>query len=130
MSGGLENGQYMPTCQTVAEAEDYAKDFDDPLPGRVFKGAERLDKNMPGWYRKIDKTKLNMSLCFACVIGQLFLGDYTNGLVSLGIYGKSEEFGFDLDTDERRFTSGRDKKMKRLTALWVKQIDLRLAKDN
>lgn len=48
------------------------------LKSRVRCGAEWLDSVSPGWWKSIDFNTLNLEMCNACVLGQVF-GHYLNG---------------------------------------------------
>lgn len=50
---------------------------------RVQAGATFLDANVPGWWKKIDLEKLDISSPFDCIIGQLY-GRCYYGLEVLG----------------------------------------------
>lgn len=45
---------------------------------RVQNGSTLLDSTVPGWYNKIDLSKLRIQHCDRCVLGQLY-GEYTLG---------------------------------------------------
>lgn len=73
-------------------------------PQRVAKGAAWLDKEVPGWERKIDLSKLNLSDCTDCICGQamadMLEGYYCSGfdraLEMVGVYdmGWASDHGF------------------------------------
>ena len=42
------------------------------IKNRVIKGAKFLDTKMPGWYNKIDISRLNINNSCNCIIGQLY----------------------------------------------------------
>lgn len=73
----------------------------------VQRGAERLDRHDPDWWRSIKLKKLDLGSENNCVLGQLF-GSYWDGLKRLDISGTS--YGFDGIDDEA------------LTKLWKKEI--------
>lgn len=45
----------------------------------VARSVELLDKNFPGWRKKIDRSKFDISECDSCILSQLF-HDYERGL--------------------------------------------------
>ena len=45
------------------------------LQANVDRGARYMDKYMPGWHRRINVWRLDISSCTGCVLGQTF-GDY------------------------------------------------------
>ncbi len=48
----------------------------------VLRGAELLDRVVPGWVNKVDVVKLDLESCSTCILGQVF-GDFFIGWVSL-----------------------------------------------
>lgn len=68
----------------------------DDLLERIESGAALLDRQSPGWFRRIDLARLDMKSCTFCILGQLY-GSYGNGQRSLGIHylGGPAAFGFD-----------------------------------
>lgn len=46
------------------------------LQANVNRGAKWMDKNYPGWHKKIKMTKLDMSYGCNCVAGQCIPGGY------------------------------------------------------
>jgi hypothetical protein len=55
------------------------------LEPRVDKGIAFLDERMPGWRNKIDLEALSMYSGCDCIVGQLYNGEYCNGLQDLGM---------------------------------------------
>lgn len=66
---------------------------DTPIPDRVQRGVELLDRVRPGWERSIDLGSLDIAICTRCVLGQLF-GHYVDGKEALGIDGPGDRCGF------------------------------------
>lgn len=62
----------------------------------VNNGVKLLDSKIPGWRDRIELGYLDMSRGENCIVGQLFEGKYSHGLIELGIHNHSEEYGFDL----------------------------------
>jgi hypothetical protein len=59
----------------------------DDLTGRVGRGADRLDRYLPGWGYRIDPDRLDMgcSTGVPCLLCQLYGPfNYDNGIVDLG----------------------------------------------
>lgn len=52
------------------------------VPKSVKVAAKLLDKVMPGWYKKISLSRLNMSWYLDCILGQLY-GEYDKGIKKL-----------------------------------------------
>lgn len=51
----------------------------DTLFDRAERGAAKLDREVPGWYDRIDLKTLNLESCYMCVFGQLYPGHYNEG---------------------------------------------------
>jgi len=64
---------------------------------RVKRGVRLLDKKIPDWRSQLEATKLDMSSCYNCVLGQLY-GEYLRGLEVLNIERNyfAENLGFDI----------------------------------
>lgn len=63
---------------------------------RVAKGAELLDKKVPGWEEKIDLNELKLDDCWDCIIGQV-LGHYSKenlATIGLRLFESASEHGF------------------------------------
>lgn len=56
---------------------------------RVARGMALLDKERPGWRERIDVAKLDLSSCYACVLGQL-AGEYRTGANRLDIHEEDD----------------------------------------
>ena len=101
---------------------------------RVRSGATLLDMSVPGWASKIDRDTLNLQLCTACVLGQLY-SDYAKGCEALDL---SEDqviaFGFEHSMNwrglSRTETESRQDEVaaeyKALTACWLAEHAARL----
>ncbi len=99
------------------------------LEKMVNEGIKLLNKQRPGWFNDIDLDKLSLEECAHCVLGQLYDGNFCDGLKHLGIsnevnyyYGYDSgyfapRYGFDLDVDGRV-----NKEWDELNELWVKKI--------
>ena len=61
------------------------------LKQRVASGAKLLDGKVPGWHKKVKRTKLQMDSNAQCVLGQLGKGD---------AYAYAETLGLDLDAGD------------------------------
>lgn len=72
------------------------------LTDRYERGARLLDRRCPGWYERIDITKLDMKSGQYCVLGQLF-GSFMRGLRKLGIEDEVP-YGFNYYTEEPRWS--------------------------
>ncbi len=104
----------------------------EKIETRAMRGAEFLDRVMPGWYREVNLTKLRMQHCHDCVLGQL-VGDYAVRRRRLGddwiaaayrtIEGNGQwehELGFsitDLPTDNHDWDA--------LTSAWQREVRAR-----
>jgi hypothetical protein len=64
----------------------------------VRRGARLLDREAPGWERKIDLDTLDLEHTCNCVVGQVY-GDYDEGIEQLDGDAEShpERYGFDID---------------------------------
>lgn len=90
------------------------------IVARVRRGADLLDARKPGWADKVDVNTLDMQSCTMCVLGQVF-GDYTEGLVYLGVdgfslYGTSDRYlyGYSDNSSGDRWAF--------LTGLWQAEV--------
>lgn len=65
---------------------------------RVALGAALLDKEVPGWRKRINANTLSVRSLCNCPLGQLFQS-YANGChsISLVTWGDFAEHGFDID---------------------------------
>lgn len=52
----------------------------------VKRGVELLDRQIPGWEKRIDPKILNINSCAHCILGQLF-GWYRPDMVGLPVFG-------------------------------------------
>jgi len=70
---------------------------------RAKRGAELMDRIMPGWHSQIDLDELDMSSCYKCILGQVY-GNYPYGTLHVFM---DLEHGKDCDREEERngFTS-------------------------
>lgn len=80
---------------------------------RVKRGIAFLDKNRPGWRRKIKKTLLNMNDRGLCILGQLF-GDYEDGKTKMGLSL--------LRSIQRGFTDIDGYREEELTKVWLQEM--------
>jgi hypothetical protein len=89
---------------------------------RAGRGAQFLDRRIPGWTKKIRVRQLDISSCDACVLGQIYT-DYVRGLHTLRISSPKTEshLGFLHNIDRR--TSNRE-----LTRAWRTEITKRRKK--
>jgi hypothetical protein len=69
---------------------------------RVARGAALLDEREPGWWQRIDLSKLDIKSCEDCIAAQLGKGDYLDGLHAIGVtcYEDEDGCGFDGAGDE------------------------------
>ena len=101
----------------------------------VQDAANLMDQKHPGWYKKIDTTRLNMNDPDTCIVGQLTQGHFGIGMMAMGFTREQihtipshsfsgelrhqptgalvQAFGFDWLTHD----------------LWLHEIALRLALD-
>jgi len=66
----------------------------DAAAETATRGAQLLDKRVPGWAQRINLPALDMNSCNDCVLGQLY-GDYGVGVDELGLT-QPALIGFDL----------------------------------
>lgn len=81
----------------------------------VAAAARRLDRVAPHWYRRVDRTELDLSSLNRCVLGQVF-GDYGTGLALLYVGTH-----FDPPRSALAFTPFATR------ADWLAEVDRRLA---
>src|SRR5438046_1541940 len=65
------------------------------LEEAVLKGAKLLDKQRPGWWKKIKTDQLAMASGRTCILGQLY-GEFEQGTKRLQHWRQSIECGFML----------------------------------
>lgn len=110
----------------VDDGKTYDDIDEDKLAERVQEGALLLDRELPGWYTKVNPDTLQMSSCTKCVLGQLYGSDNTVGTgFDIGqefLFGEdaeftdqAEKFGFDAECGEYEQLRGR----------WKHEIGLR-----
>ena len=93
---------------------------------QVADGARFLDSNVPGWFRSIDLSRLNMSNPCYCVVGQLFRS-FEAGLEQLDVDatdGEDIALGFDRPDS---LDLGYPRDLAALTLIWKREIEARLA---
>lgn len=76
----------------------------------VMAGIRLLDERHPDWRDSIDWRILDMGATQHCIMGQLYQGDYAQGLYDLGITCGAWKYGF--ETYDHSYTQ--------LTRLWKK----------
>lgn len=82
----------------------------------IQRGARLLDEQKPGWENLLTLDSLNLAICRACVLGQLY-GTYGDGKDALGIiFGRS--YGF----------SANDEDYPKLTRMWRRFVARRITK--
>ena len=69
------------------------------VQGAAGRGAELLDRVMPGWHDKVNLDRLDMSGCSHCVLAQLAGQCYPHAVRSL--YDRLALVNMDLETFER-----------------------------
>lgn len=98
------------------------------LDRKVARGAKRLDRYHPGWWRKIDVAELEMADGEHCILGQCYVGGdgYLQGLSALEIpmnkrgIREDEQFGFDVRlTGDESYAELRDAWVRYLKARYV-----------
>jgi hypothetical protein len=105
------------------------------------RGAAFLDERHPGWAFEIDLTRLNMSTCSSCIVGQLFGGltnpggsarfqAYDTGLLSLGVNEDIDEhfeLGFSARRPCREFLEADEsgEEWEALKQAWIAEIEKR-----
>jgi hypothetical protein len=95
---------------------------------RVQAGAGLLDQHQPGWVDRIDLDRLNLRDCFACVLGQLFPGDYYATVHdTLGLnWAEAAAHGFNVDADGHLNEEAEEAEYEELAAAWRELIGARL----
>lgn len=92
--------------------------------GAVARGAALLDDHEPGWYRRIDRDRLDIGSTARCIIGQVFYAvtgiGYTAAVHNLGI-DRASEYGFDSQGGGG---------YQRLRTAWLDEVDHRLLMDS
>jgi len=78
------------------------------LPNSYDEAAAILDKDSPGWFERIDQSKLDMEVWHTCILGQVY-GDYCKGLQIL------------FNSKSSPYYANRASRLE-----WIKQIDKRL----
>lgn len=63
---------------------------------RVRAGMALLDKERPDWRDAINLDELDLQHCEKCILGQVF-SNFMAGCRILGITGKANSYGFDVD---------------------------------
>lgn len=61
----------MPTIEMPIVSPETDLRATDLIRGRVARGAQLLDDNIPGWRDSIDKRRLNLCDAHGCILGQL-----------------------------------------------------------
>jgi hypothetical protein len=64
---------------------------------KARKGARLLDRKRPGWFKKVAFTRLDMNVGSSCIVGQVWQGEFNDGLRELGFdpyMDTYEDFGF------------------------------------
>lgn len=64
----------------------------------VRRGVDLLDAEVPTWRDKIDPSRLHLTNCKECVLGQVF-GSYEAGLNALGLTWDAADYGFSLESE-------------------------------
>lgn len=93
------------------------------LRENVQRGVQLLDQKKPGWAKRIDLGKLEMSDFCGCIIGQIFI-NYCEGLIALELeYRDYEEidYGFELPQD----CLEREESWSLLDSIWKEEITKR-----
>lgn len=89
------------------------------LASRVRAGVALLDREEPGWFKRVDLARLNVGSCSMCVLGQLF-GAYASGVAELDLYFTVWDLGFDaIDWTDAEYDA--------LTRLWAYVVRTRQA---
>ncbi len=118
------------TIKKVIKVNDLTLKQQKASTACVNRGAKLLDKEYPGWEKKINLTKLDTSDYQCCVLGQLY-GDFELGLIRLDlldsfIEDKVSYYGFYpydfLSNDDYQFEI---KTIKYSNALWKSAIKTR-----
>lgn len=72
--------------------------YDEHEDDRVARGAALLDEQVPGWERRIDPDRLDVTSACGCILGQVF-GSYDDGCRQLQL-GVTDDELFEVDTLE------------------------------
>ena len=90
------------------------------LPKNVERGAELLDRELPGWDERIDLDRLDLGSTCNCIVGQLNPAQahlkhrrYDKGIAALGVENAPAKYGFNV-WGQQRFES--------LTNAWKRLI--------
>lgn len=60
----------------------------------IARGTALLDRERPGWRKRVKPSKLHLADCHTCVLGQVY-GSFDSGLSALGLtYFDAEDYGF------------------------------------
>jgi hypothetical protein len=107
------------------------KDQMDNMQLDVAKSAIMLDEKLPGWYRRVKLTTLEMTSCITCVLGQLspdtIPNPYTYMLRQLELdESGGRDYAFDLPTELQLNT----RSWHQLGAYWKAEIRQRRRFDN
>jgi hypothetical protein len=100
-----------------------------PAEERVAKGAALMDEKVPGWAEKVDKSRLNISSCADCILGQTFVASFPSLHPQFGYYDATEFLGLHgrMDADcGFRSLSMFDAENRELNAAWLAEIDRRV----
>lgn len=86
----------------------------------VVNAAKLLDKEVPGWHKKVKRNKLVMDMASACILGQLF----GHAFDSTNIPSKLKNLKA-LGMDKNNVYMNRDEQIEKLTDLWKLEIKKR-----
>ena len=92
---------------------------------RVTRGAAYLDHVHPGWHNHIDVGRLKLHDGCGCILGQL-CGDYTIGIMALGLVTEAVPRGFSLRCDDLSPRMSRPANYQPLQDAWVAAIAARV----
>jgi len=93
---------------------------------RVERGAELLDKHVPGWEQSVSFGNLHMGRCDRCILGQVFHQSY-GGLERLGLSRRIAcDYGFDITDAEAEKTLTGNSSFNDLANEWKQLITKRL----
>lgn len=85
---------------------------------QVRKAAELLDKDIPGWFRKVKRNSLDMSNASDCVIGQIYGGWDKNKWDRIDAFGGNLCICISCGCDNK-------KAFEELNSLWKHEIKIR-----
>lgn len=91
---------------------------------RVSRGAELLDREVPGWVKVISIDDLEMGESSWCVLGQIF-GKFGTGEKSLGISDCGGELGFELSGTGDYSDGTVEREWSLLSQAWIDEIERR-----